>query len=93
MGMAKKRNPKNSIEELARMIKTGFDKTATKEDLAELRKETKEGFSFLNQAIENLDVRVSSYATEWNKRFSEPQEWIEQLEDRLKTLERRLSKT
>ena len=68
--MTKKKDP---IEELARIVKSGFDKTATKQDLEKLvtkdelnklRIEMHEGFSFLNQAIQNLDVRISSYATE-----------------------------
>lgn len=82
-----------TIEGLAQMVANGFEKTATKQDLKELREEMRGGFSFLGQAIENLDVRISSYATEWNRRFDELHEWVEQLEDRLKSLEHRFAKT
>ncbi|MCX6731713.1 MAG: hypothetical protein NTX55_01870 [Candidatus Parcubacteria bacterium] len=97
---------KMTIDNLAAMTQRGFTdiktqmatkedlkKLATKEELNKLRVEMKEGFSGVFSAIENLDVRISSYATEWNKRFDELHEWVEHIEDRLKSLERRFAKT
>ena len=88
---------KFTLDDLGAMSQREFadikTRMATKKELAELRKEMHEGFSFLNQAIENLDVRISSYATEWNKRFDELHEWVEHIEDRLKSLERRFAKS
>lgn len=85
-----------TIDDLAAMTQRGFTDIkihmTTKDELNKLRAEMREGFSFLNQAIENLDVRISSYSTEWNHRFDELHDWVEQIEDRLKALERRFAK-
>ena len=53
--MAKKQM---KIEDLAVMIKKGFDSTATKAELQELRKETLEGFRIMGDDIRDIKITL-----------------------------------
>ena len=52
--MAKRKTPEELFEKLARMVKRGFDDTATKSDLAALRHEFGGKFQTVTDSLEQL---------------------------------------
>lgn len=48
------------IEELARIVASGFDDTATKQDVGELRADVTEGFAAVNATLNRIENRLSN---------------------------------
>ena len=74
-----------AIEELAGLINKSFidleKRVATKDDLRALDVR-------LTRAIDDVDMHLSAYATQWNRDFENLHGWVEVHEGRLKVLER-----
>lgn len=47
-----------TLEDLARMVAAGFEKTATKQELAQLRGEMRERFEGVENRLDALDLKV-----------------------------------
>lgn len=54
----------------------------------EKRMATKEDLRVLERKVDNIDMHLSAYVTQWNKEFESLREWTEEHEGRLKVLER-----
>lgn len=75
--MDKDQVTKGDIDALAQMIGRGFQDTATKSDIRDL-----------DQRIEGLEMKLSSYVSRWTEDFSTGQEWLQEHENRLRLLEK-----
>jgi hypothetical protein len=66
---------KTTLEELARMVASGFEKTATKEgtatkaELAEFHKGTHDCFKAVNERFNDVELHISSLGSDWKERF------------------------
>lgn len=69
------------IEDLARMVKLGFDETVTKREFYEFKNE-------INSRVDGLDMHLSSYATQWHEDFSNLRNWTGEIDDRVKFIEK-----
>jgi len=52
---------KKEFENLAGMVKRGFDETPSKEDLSNLRTEMREGFDQVDKRFEQVDKRMDHF--------------------------------
>ena len=68
---------KHDIDKLAQMIARGFEDTATKSDIRDL-----------DRRIEGLEMKVSSYASRWTDDFAKLHDWVQELDGRVKFLEK-----
>lgn len=88
------------IEDLAVMVKKGFDEIrsemGTKKDINELRVELKgeikELGDQLNHRMEGIELKVSSYASSWEREHSQLHDWVTELDKRINKLEDKVSK-
>lgn len=64
--MAKKRM---TIEDLALMVKQGFDETAAKEDIKRVEGDMRQMEERLTRRIEGVEMKISSYASMWSRDF------------------------
>lgn len=64
---------------------------ASQREFAALRKEmaTKEDVASIIHAIEGIDLKMSAYASRWTDDFSKLHEWVAELDNRLRFLERK----
>lgn len=71
-------NKETTIEDLAVMIKQGFDNTASKNDLNELRNEMTGRFGSVEESLDKIEMKLDNVAY----RFE-----VQALEQRVKRLE------
>ena len=74
---------KVTIEDLAVMVKHGFDQTTTKEDLRNNEER-------LSRRIDGLELKISAYASSWSHDFQRLHEWVEDLSERLENVEHKV---
>ena len=94
------KNKKVTIEDLAVMVKKGFDEIrsemGTKKDLNELRVELKcdikELGEQLNHRMEGVELKISSYASSWEREHSQLHDWVTELDKRVNKLEDKVTK-
>jgi len=84
--MAKRKTPEELFEKLARLVKRGFDETATRADLATLRHEFGGKFQTVTDSLEQLqrDMREAKII------LGPVARGVVEHEERLRNLERRV---
>ena len=70
-----------TIEELAAASQREF--TAIRSDMS-----TKEDVVTILRAIEGIDLKMSSYASRWTEDFSKLHDWVQEVDNRVKFLEK-----
>mgnify|MGYP001572764263 CR=1 FL=1 len=78
--MAKEK--KMTIDDLAAIMKKGFDQMASREDL----KYTEER---LVRAVSGFELKISSYASSWSRDFEKLHEWVKEIDERLASVEKK----
>ncbi len=86
--MAKRKTPEELFEKLARMVKRGFDETATKSDLAALRHDIDGKFRTVTDSLEQLQRDMRDVKTI----LGPLARGVIEHEERLKNLERRVGR-
>lgn len=70
-----------SINELAEMVKCGFDKTATKEELNDMHKD-------LSHRIDGLELKMTAYVGSTAQEFKKLHDWVKDIDERLTVVEK-----
>jgi uncharacterized protein YPO0396 len=89
-----------TLDDLARMVKQGFDDTSSKEEVRGLSEATKQEIRNLHERIDrsekniirrvdSLEFKISSYASGWTKDFENLHSWIQEIDERLTSFEKK----
>lgn len=88
-----------TTNELAEIVKKGFDQTATKADLKALRENTDERFKSVDEnlnalrehvdhRIDGLELKLTAYVGSWAKDFEKLHDWVKGIDERLTAVEK-----
>lgn len=98
----KEKKKNMSIDDLASMVKRGFDDVGERFDDANNRMVTKEDLKSLDdkltgqmndmeerltRRIDGVEIRVASHASSWDKEYVRLHDWVSDLDQRINKLE------